>query len=87
MGVVRRMASRVSAQGQITIDRAARRALSVQPGMIAVQIVVDNHLQVYFLPARHRRSLFGRLPPRERASTDRWEALEEQAARSIAAEA
>jgi hypothetical protein len=81
------MASQVSTRGQITIDRAARRALSVRPGMIAVQVVVDDHLQVYFIPARHRRSLFGRLPPRETASTDDWEALEEQAARSIAAEA
>jgi hypothetical protein len=55
--------------------------------MIAVQVVVDDHLQVYFIPARHRRSLFGRLPPREPVATDDWEALEEQAARSIAAEA
>ena len=53
------MVSRVSDRGQITIDRKARKELKVEPGMIAHQRVVDGHLEIVFLPAPHRRSLFG----------------------------
>lgn len=53
------MASHVSEQGQITIDRAVREQLGVQPGMIAQQRVVDGHLEVVFLPAGDERSLYG----------------------------
>ena len=53
------MVSRVSERGQITIDRAARKQLGVQPGMIAHQRVVNGRLEVVFLPAPHRRSLYG----------------------------
>jgi len=55
------MASRVSERGQITIDRAVRKQLGVQPGMVAHQRVVDGRLEVVFLPAPHRRSLYGAL--------------------------
>ena len=55
------MANRVSERGQITIDRAARRQLGIHPGMVAYQRVVDDHLEVVFLPAPHRRSLYGAL--------------------------
>lgn len=53
------MASRVSERGQITIDRAAREQLGVRPGMVAYQRVVAGHLEVVFLPAPHRESLYG----------------------------
>jgi hypothetical protein len=77
----------VNARGQITIDRAARRALAVQPGMVAVQMVVDDHLEVYFLPEPHQRSLFGVLAPRQADVGANWDAVEDRAAASIAAEA
>ncbi len=53
------MSSRVSDRGQITIDRAARERLGVQPGMIAHQRVVGGRLEIVFLPVPHRRSLYG----------------------------
>lgn len=53
------MASQVSEWGQITIDRAAREQLGVRPGMVAYQRVVSGRLEVVFLPAPHRRSLYG----------------------------
>jgi bifunctional DNA-binding transcriptional regulator/antitoxin component of YhaV-PrlF toxin-antitoxin module len=81
------MASRVSKRGQITLDRAAREALAVEPGMIAVQIIVDGHLEIYFVPAPHRRSLFGILPPQDPGPVPDWETLEERAAASIASDA
>ena len=81
------MATQVSTRGQITVDRQARRALLVAPGMVAVQFVVDDHLEVYFLPAPHRRSLFGVLSRCEDRAPQEWAALEERAAQTIAAEA
>jgi len=53
------MASKVSERGQITIDHKARKELKVEPGMIAYQRVVNGRLEIVFLPAPHRRSLFG----------------------------
>ena len=52
------MATRVNERGQ---DRAARRQLGIRPGMIAYQRVVGDRLEVVFLPAPHRRSLYGTL--------------------------
>lgn len=53
------MTSQVSTRGQITINRVARKQLGVCPGMIAYQRVADDHLEVYFLPGPHNKSLFG----------------------------
>jgi bifunctional DNA-binding transcriptional regulator/antitoxin component of YhaV-PrlF toxin-antitoxin module len=71
------LASQVSKRGQITIQRDARRALSVKPGMVTLQVVVDKHLEVYFIPVRHRRSLFGALPLRTPGAANEWQELEE----------
>ena len=81
------MATQVTTRGQITIERAAREALSVHPGMTAVQVVVGDHLEVYFIPAPHRRSLFGRLKAHHAVNEEDWAAIRERASRSIAAEA
>ncbi|MGQ9675331.1 MAG: AbrB/MazE/SpoVT family DNA-binding domain-containing protein [Chloroflexota bacterium] len=69
------MVSQVSERGQITIDRNAREQLGVRPGMIAYQRVVAGHLEVVFLPAPHRRSLYGAL--REDGEQVRVETAEE----------
>jgi len=81
------MASQVTTRGQITIERAARDALAVKPGMTAVQIIVDDHLEVYFIPAPHRRSLFGVLKPKDPVAETDWTEIRERAARAIADEA
>lgn len=71
------MASQVSERGQITIDRTIREQLGVEPGMVAYQSVVDGRLEIVFLPAPHRESLYGALKglpkgraPRTRAEID-----------------
>ena len=52
--------SQVSERGQITIDKTIRKRLSVKPGMIAYQRVVEGwKLEILFLPAPHRESQFG----------------------------
>jgi hypothetical protein len=53
------MSSRVSDFGDITIDQDVRDRLGIEPGMIAYQRVIHGRLVVDFLPAPHRRSLFG----------------------------
>ncbi len=81
------MSSVVSTRGQITIDRAARKTLGVQRGMEAVQLVIDGHLEIYFLPPRHNRSLFGTLPPKKPVSIEDWDEIRERAAEAIAKDA
>lgn len=51
--------SPVTDEGQITIDPEVRKQLGIKPGMIAYQRVVHGRLEVIFLPAPHRRSLYG----------------------------
>ena len=46
---------------QVVIERDARRELGVRPGDRAVETVENGRLVITFLPARHRRSLMGRL--------------------------
>jgi hypothetical protein len=46
---------------QMVIDRTARQRLGVQPGWVAVQTVVGDHLEVRFLPPEHDQSLAGSL--------------------------
>lgn len=46
---------------QVVIERAAREQLGVRPGDRAVEVVDRDRLIVTFIPARHRRSVRGRL--------------------------
>lgn len=46
---------------QVVIERDVRRELGVQPGDRAVETIEHGRLVVTFLPAKHRRSLLGRL--------------------------
>lgn len=59
---------------QVVIERDARRELGVRPGDRAVETVENGRLVITFLPARHGRSLLGRLAggePTRDASTER----------------
>ncbi|MBI4197968.1 MAG: AbrB/MazE/SpoVT family DNA-binding domain-containing protein [Chloroflexi bacterium] len=57
------MASKVGQKGQIVIEKEIRNRLGVLPGWIALQILVDDHVEVYFAPPEHNRSLAGILAP------------------------
>jgi hypothetical protein len=46
---------------ELVIGPQARRALHIEPGDRAVQIVDGNRLIVYLAPRSHRRTLRGRL--------------------------
>ena len=47
------MAHLVGEKGQVVIE--------IQPGFVAVQSAVGDHLEIRFFPPEHRRSLQGRL--------------------------
>src|SRR5438552_706672 len=53
------MAHLVGPKGQVVIEKAIREQLGVKPGWQALQILVDNHVEVYFVPPPHSRSLAG----------------------------
>lgn len=55
------MASVVGPKGQIVISKEIRDRLGVQPGWQAVQLLVDDHVEVHFVPPEHNRSLKGSL--------------------------
>lgn len=76
------MATKVGTKGQVVIDQPIREQLGIQPGMIAVQEVVDGAVVIHFLPGTHTRSLAGALRPyvrrwpseaeRERLEDEAW---------------
>lgn len=57
----------------MVIEQRIREQLGIQPGMRTVQQVIDDHVEIRFLPAEHTRSLAGAARPYIR----RWPAPEE----------
>lgn len=76
----------VGPKGQIVIAKEIRDKLGVEPGWLSVQRLVDGHVEIYFVPPAHDRSLkgvLGRYTARHLAP-DEWhdarEAVWEEAA-------
>ena len=57
------MATAVGTKGQIVIEKHIREHLGVRAGWRAVQVLADDHVEVYFIPPPHNRSLRGCLAP------------------------
>ena len=55
------MAHKVGTKGQVVIAKEIRDQLGVEPGWLALQRLVGDHVEVYFLPPEHRNSLKGSL--------------------------
>ncbi len=55
------MATKVGSKGQVVIEKGIRDKLGVGPGWLALQRVVDGHVEITFLPPEHNRSLYGSL--------------------------
>ncbi len=51
----------VGSKGQVVIAKELRDRLGVEPGWLALQRLEGDHIEVYFVPPEHRRSLKGRL--------------------------
>jgi len=75
------MPVRVGAKGQVVIEKEIREALGVEPGALAVQRVVGDHVEIRFLPPEHERSLRGRLKAqaRRKVPAGRWRKAVEEA--------
>ncbi len=53
----------VGLKGQVVISKEIRDRLGVEPGWWALERLVDDHVEVYFVPPEHTRSLKGSLAP------------------------
>ncbi len=49
----------VGAKGQVVIAKDIRDKLGIHPGWRAIQSVVNDHVEIRFLPPEHDRSLAG----------------------------
>ncbi len=75
------MASTVGEKGQIVIEKPIRDALGIEPGYVAVQAIVGNHIELRFYPPEHNRSLKGILAGyvQRSVSEEEWPQAKEEA--------
>lgn len=64
------MEARLGTKGQLVIEKPIRDQLGIRPGSLAIQRIVDDHVEIRFVPAEHERSLRGRLAEGRRRSVD-----------------
>jgi AbrB family looped-hinge helix DNA binding protein len=57
------MANVIGSKGQVVIAKEIRDRLGVGPGWKAIQRLVDDHVEIRFIPPTHKRSLAGILKP------------------------
>ena len=55
------MVNKVGTKGQVVINKQIRDRLGIGPGWIALQKLVDDHVEIYFVGPEHNRSLKGSL--------------------------
>lgn len=82
------MATKVGPKGQVVIDKEIRDHLGVGTGWLALQRLVGDHVEVYFLPPAHRRSLLGSLADYIKAPVgpEEWDMAREAAWKDAARE-
>jgi bifunctional DNA-binding transcriptional regulator/antitoxin component of YhaV-PrlF toxin-antitoxin module len=51
----------VGQKGQVVIAKEIRDRLGVEPGWVALQRLEGDHVEVFFIPPEHRKSLRGSL--------------------------
>lgn len=68
------MGNKVGPKGQVVISKSTRDRLGIAPGWEALEQVVDDHVELYFVPPPHERSLKGTLAEhvRKRVRPSEW---------------
>ena len=69
------MAHVVGPKGQVVIEKEIRDRLGIEPGWLALQVLVDDHVEIRFVPPEHNRSLAGILAGRSCVTLPDEEAL------------
>jgi AbrB family looped-hinge helix DNA binding protein len=70
----------VGPKGQVVIEKEIRDELGVGPGWLTIQRLVDGHVEIYFVPPEHNRSLKGVLSGSSRSiPSEEWHAAKEAA--------
>jgi len=86
------MPSKVGTKGQVVIEKGIRDKLGIEPGALAIQRIVDGHVEIHFVKVTPRGSLRGRLRPFisdeviARTSQMDWREIEDEAWRTWVAE-
>jgi AbrB family looped-hinge helix DNA binding protein len=75
------MATTVGTKGQVVIEKGIRERLGVAPGSMAIQRLVDDHVEIYFVPPAHTRSLRGILASgiKRHVPPEEWNAMRDGA--------
>ena len=78
----------VGSKGQVVIAKDIRDRLAIEPGWSALQRIVGDHVEVYFVPPEHRRSLRGSLAGHIKAHVPviDWEKARRRAWKAASAE-
>jgi bifunctional DNA-binding transcriptional regulator/antitoxin component of YhaV-PrlF toxin-antitoxin module len=70
----------VGPKGQVVIEKEIRDELGVGPGWSTIQRVIDGHVEIYFVPPEHNRSLKGVLSGSSRSiAREDWPAARDAA--------
>ena len=83
------MAHVVGQKGEVVIAKEIRDSLGIAPGWMALQRIVDDHVEIRFFPPDHGESLKGTLAPyltRHISSSAEFVDAKEQAWRRAALE-
>jgi AbrB family looped-hinge helix DNA binding protein len=75
------MTSKVGTKGQVVIEKELRERLGVEPGHLALQRIVGDHVEIRFHPPEHDCSLRGALSGMTKRSvrTDEWREAKDRA--------
>ena len=80
------MGHKVGPKGQVVIAKEIRDRLGISAGWVAIQRLVDDHVEMFFLPPEHRESLKGSLAGliETTVSPDDWQRARERGWRDAA---
>lgn len=73
------MLNRVGPKGQVVISKPTRDRLGIEPGWQALERVVGDHVELYFIPPPHDRSLKGSLASKLRRKPAGFDSARDQA--------